>query len=125
MTDLYDHIARTIRQLRSSYGGNGLSQAALAVQIGTTANTISRWETESYKPSAKELDQMARFFNVPITVFFPELAAQEDVSVKTQALLSALGDLNEDEIDEVTRYAQYRKAHRNLPQVKPKKRRVE
>ena len=33
----------------------------------TTANTISRWETATYKPSISDLERLAQFFGVPIT----------------------------------------------------------
>jgi hypothetical protein len=47
---------------------------------------------------------------VPIAAFFPDLQP----SVKVQALLSATGDLEDEDLDEVTRYAQYRKARKEL-----------
>jgi len=124
MTDLYQHIARTIRELRMSYRGEGLSQEALAEKINTSANTVSRWETATYKPSAQELDRLARFFNVPITAFFPGMETEITKDVKAQALLSALGDLDEDELEEVKRYAQFRKAYRALEREKGTKRRA-
>jgi hypothetical protein len=34
-----------------------VSQEALAKALGTTSNTISRWETAVYKPSVEDLDR--------------------------------------------------------------------
>jgi transcriptional regulator with XRE-family HTH domain len=44
----------------------------LARAVKTTANTVSRWETAACKPSIADLEMLARFFGVPIAVFFPE-----------------------------------------------------
>ena len=38
----------------------------------TTANTVSRWETATYKPSISDLERLAKFFGVPVTIFFPQ-----------------------------------------------------
>jgi transcriptional regulator with XRE-family HTH domain len=110
MSDIYKHIGDKIRQLRTSFGRKGISQEDLAAKMGTTANTISRWETATYKPSVKELEKLARFFGVPITAFFP----QSQVTPQVNALLSATGDLDDEDLEEVTRYAQFRKARAEL-----------
>jgi transcriptional regulator with XRE-family HTH domain len=114
MSDIYKRIGQTIRELRTSFKGKGISQDDLAQEMETTANTISRWETATYKPSVTDLERLARFFGVPITVFFPHAAATPRIN----ALLSATGDLDEDDLDEVTRYAQFRKARAELKKAK-------
>lgn len=114
MSGIYRAIGEKIRELRNEYGGQGLSQETLAQKVGTTPNTISRWETAAYKPSVSDLERLAQFFNVPITVFFPGMEA----GVRLQALLSATGDLDDDDLDELTRYAQFRKARKALKQKK-------
>jgi transcriptional regulator with XRE-family HTH domain len=43
----------------------------LARAVDTAANTVSRWETASYKPSIFDLETLARFFGVPIIIFSP------------------------------------------------------
>lgn len=116
-TELYRFIGNKIRDLRQEYGGSGISQDALAKAMGTTPNTISRWETATYKPTARDLQDLAAFFGVAISVFFP---AGE--SPRLQALLSATGDLSDDDFDELLRYAQFRKARSVLSQKRPRKR---
>lgn len=111
MSDLYAHIAATIRELRQL---RDLSQEGLADLVGVPANTVSRWETGTYKPSAEDLDKLARVFGVSITVFFPESQKATEFSPATQALLSATKTLNKDDVDEVTRYAEFRRARRML-----------
>jgi transcriptional regulator with XRE-family HTH domain len=106
MPDIYEQIGKKIRELRTTLKGKGISQEDLARAMKTTANTISRWETATYKPSISDLDRLARFFGVPITIFFPQLESTS----KTNALVSATADLNDDDLEEVTLYALFRRA---------------
>ena len=107
-TDIYKQVGDKIRQLRTSLQGKGISQEDLARAMKTTANTISRWETATYKPSVSDLDRLAKFFGVPLAFFFPELQP----TARMNDLLSATGDLNDDDLEEVTLYALFRKARR-------------
>ena len=111
--DIYRWIGEQIRELRTTRGGTGISQDELAEAIKTTANTISRWETATYKPSVMDLEKLAGFFGVPITAFFPEI----QLSSRISALLTAARGLEEEDIEEVTLYALFRRAR----QAKPKK----
>jgi transcriptional regulator with XRE-family HTH domain len=104
MVEIYEHIARTIRDLREK---KGLSQEALAEKISEPGNTVSRWETGTYRPSAEQLDKVARFFGISITAFFPGMEKQDDIP---QALLSAARGLKPNDMEEVIRYAEFRKA---------------
>lgn len=112
MSSIYKVIGEKIRELRTTRPD--LSQEKLAAEINTTANTISRWETAAYKPSVADLEKLSRFFRVPITSFFPDFGPD----VKLQALLSATGDLEEEDLDEIVRYAQFRRVRRHLKQSK-------
>jgi transcriptional regulator with XRE-family HTH domain len=110
MSSIYKTIGEKLRELRSHHNGRGVSQETLATELGTTPNTISRWETATYKPSVSDLEKLAHFFGVPIATFFPGM----EPDVRAQALLSATRDLNKTELDELTRYAQFRRARREL-----------
>lgn len=114
MTTLYAQIGQTIRELRESYPSGKLSQEALATRLEVASNTVSRWETGTYKPTAEDLDKLARFFKVSIKVFFPDL--QDDQRIA--ALTSATGGLNDKDFEEVVRYAEFRKARRALEESK-------
>jgi transcriptional regulator with XRE-family HTH domain len=114
MAGVYEHISGKIRDLRRAYGGQGISQEVLAEKLKTNANTVSRWETGTYKPSAEELAHLAKFFGVPVAVFFPDASGPDE---KTQAFLAALGDLDDEDRDELVTYAQFRKAKRILEQA--------
>lgn len=118
MVDVYEYIGVKIRELRQGFGGKGLSQEALADRMRTTANTISRWETATYKPSADDLLQLSNIFGVSIAVFFPGMD-----NPHLSALMSATGDLAEQDIEELTQYAQFRRARQKLKDAKKRKRR--
>jgi transcriptional regulator with XRE-family HTH domain len=115
MTDVYDQISRKIKELRINYPGGTLSQEALAGHLKVASNTVSRWETGTYKPTAEDLDRLARFFKVSITAFFPSSLPNEE---RVAALTSATGGLNQTDFDEVVRYAEFRKARRALEGAK-------
>src|ERR1035438_794876 len=72
MPTLYEHIGHRIRQLRNAYPKGALSQEGLAAQLKVASNTVSRWETGTYKPTPKDLEALARFFSVSMTTFFPD-----------------------------------------------------
>jgi len=106
--DIYKQIGDKIRELRTSLKGKGISQLDLARAMRTTANTISRWETATYKPSVSDLEKLGRFFGVPLTFFFPQLQATS----RMNKLLSATGDLSDNDLEEVTLYALFRRTRR-------------
>jgi transcriptional regulator with XRE-family HTH domain len=106
MPDIYEQVGKQIRELRTTLRGRGISQEDLAQAVQTTANTISRWETATYKPSISDLEKLAQFFGVPITVFFPKAERKS----RTNDLLSATADLDDADLEEVMLYAQFRKA---------------
>ena len=107
--ELVQYVSQRLRELRTSFaGGQGLSQEALAENVGTTANTISRWETGTYKPSLDDLDKLSRFFAVSVLEFFPKEEVAQDNRVA--ALLRAAKDLPQEDIDELSRYAEFRRA---------------
>lgn len=110
--DLARYVAERIRQLRTTHGGKGLSQEALADELKTTANTISRWETGTYRPQIEDLDQLSRVFGVSMMEFFPKDEGQKDDRVA--ALLRAAKELPDEDIDELQKYAEYRRARAML-----------
>ena len=107
--EVLEYVAKRIRQLRESHdAGRGLSQQDLAAAVGIAANTVSRWETGTYKPSLADLEKLSRFFKVSITTFFPNAPAAENESL--QALLRAAKDLLPADLEELRRYADFRRA---------------
>jgi len=109
--DLLDHIAARLRDLRVSYNsGEGLSQESLANRLKVAPNTISRWETGTYRPSVKDLEKIARFFGVSIISFFPSEMANEAEDENLKALLRTARQLHPSDVEELRKYAEFRRA---------------
>ena len=109
--DLLDHVAARIRDLRVSYNsGEGLSQDALAAHLKIAPNTISRWETGTYRPSLKDLERISRFFGVSMMSFFPEELVEDDEDENLKALLRTARQLHPADLEELRKYAEFRRA---------------
>jgi transcriptional regulator with XRE-family HTH domain len=107
--ELLRYVSERIRQLRNSYGGgSGISQEALAGELKIAANTVSRWETGTYRPSLEDLAALSRFFGVSILEFFPKEG--EPTESPVTALLRAARDLPKQDIEELQKYAEFRRA---------------
>jgi len=109
--DLVAHIAAKIRELRVSYNhGEGLSQQALAIQLKVVPNTISRWETGTYCPSFTDVEKIARFFGARIIDFIPPDMVDEEEDENLKALLRTARQLHPADLDELQKYAEFRRA---------------
>jgi transcriptional regulator with XRE-family HTH domain len=109
--DLLDHVAARIKDLRVSYNsGEGLSQDALAAHLKVAPNTISRWETGTYRPSLKDLERISRFFGVSMMSFFPEDLVDADEDENLKALLRTARQLHPADLEELRKYAEFRRA---------------
>ena len=109
--DLLDHVAARIKDLRVSYNsGEGLSQEALAGHLKVASNTISRWETGTYRPSLKDLERISRFFGVSMMSFFPEDMVDDDEDENLKALLRTGRQLHPADVEELGKYAEFRRA---------------
>jgi transcriptional regulator with XRE-family HTH domain len=109
--DLLDHVAARIKDLRVNYNsGEGLSQDALAAHLKVASNTISRWETGTYRPSLKDLERISRFFGVSMMSFFPEDMVEDDEDENLKALLRTARQLHPADLEELRKYAEFRRA---------------
>jgi len=109
--DLLDQIAARLRDLRLSYNsGEGLSQESLANHLGVAPNTISRWETGTYVPSIVDIQKISRFFGVSINSFFPSELVNADEDEDLKALLRTARNLHPADLEELKKYAEFRKA---------------
>lgn len=118
MSELYKQIGEQIRTLRTSSALRRLSQEELAEKLKVAPNTVSRWETGTYKPTPEDLEEISRFFGVSITYFFPGTKESDE---RVAALASATGGLSQKDFDEVIRYAEFRKARNRMVHAKPAK----
>ena len=109
--DLLDHLAARIRDLRVSYNsGEGLSQESLATHLKVAPNTISRWETGTYRPSVTDIERLSRFFGVSIISFFPSEMVDEEEDENLKALLRTARQLHPADLEELRKYAEFRRA---------------
>lgn len=103
--DLFTFVGSRIREFRT-YAG--LSQEGLAKLLEVATNTISRWETATYKPSLEDLEKLSRKLGKSVLDFFPGEQPKQDE--RLSALLRAAQELDEDDLEELKRYAEYRRA---------------
>ena len=109
--DWLDHVAAKIRDLRVSYNsGEGLSQESLATALKVAPNTISRWETGTYRPSLKDLERISRFFGVSMMSFLPDEMIADDEDENLKALLRTARQLHPADLEELRKYAEFRRA---------------
>jgi transcriptional regulator with XRE-family HTH domain len=116
------YVGKRIREVRNAYGETGISQEALAAELKVATNTISRWETGTYEPTLNDLERLSRFFGVSIVKFFPQVEGQDPKSQKVDALLRAAQSLQHSDLDELQRYAEFRRARSLQKGTKPRKR---
>src|SRR5690348_13485823 len=69
--DLFQFVGSQIRTFRRSRDGAELLQSDLANALGVPQNTISRWESGTYRPQLDDLVRLSAFFGVPVASFFP------------------------------------------------------
>jgi transcriptional regulator with XRE-family HTH domain len=119
-TKMREYVAGRIRELRNSYGKEGISQEALAGMLGVATNTISRWETGTYEPTLDDLDRLSRALGISILDLFPKVERETVKNTQVDALLRAASDLHEADIEELRRYAEFRKA-RSVYKTKAKR----
>ena len=102
----YIALGKSLRQIRTTARGRIVSQSELAAALKTTPNTISRWESGIYRPSAADLDSIARFFGVPVGLLFPNA---EPLSPQAALGRIALG-LPQNQALEIIHYVEIRRA---------------
>ena len=103
--EVYEHIGQKIQSFRSQHG---MTQEELAGKIDVTPNTISRWETATYKVQIENLESLSRIFGVQIWSFLPSEIQPPTERLRT--LLNATGDLPEEDLIELERYANFIRA---------------
>src|SRR5207245_9223236 len=104
---LIEHVGQRIKEFRTAYGERGISQEALATKMGVATNTISRWETATVKPTIEDLAKLARFFRKSIEEFLPRSEVGTRQRHRTEALLRAAENLDDNELDEIQKYTDY------------------
>lgn len=102
-TNIYEYVGKRIRSFRII---KAISQEILANALGVTTNTISRWETATYKPSLENIYELAQFFGVSVLDFLPK--TEEEVRKPIDALLERARWLPDKDVLQLTDYAEWR-----------------
>lgn len=75
MMELNKFIGSRIKYYRES---RGITQDQLADKLGTTRQTISRYENGNRKTTQDVLFDLSKIFNVKVNDFFPEKNSEDD-----------------------------------------------
>jgi transcriptional regulator with XRE-family HTH domain len=70
MDKIYPRIGEKITKLRKDSRPGWMSQGDLAKKMKVTPNTVSRWETGTYRIQIHQLQKVANIFKVNINDFF-------------------------------------------------------
>ena len=110
-TTIAEYVGKQIRDQRKQAG---LSQDELAVKLKVPSNTVSRWETATYKPKLKDLDSLANILGGSVSTFFPAKEGSEPVA----ALMRKAKDLPQQDIDALIDFAEFKRAQHLLKKSK-------
>lgn len=110
---LADELARRLKAERE---GRHLSQQDLASKLGVAPNTVSRWETGTYTPRLDDLDRIAAALEMEIGSLIPYNNGGARSSL--DRLMDTARLLDAEEIEEVHRFAEFRRAQ-SLAQSSP------
>jgi transcriptional regulator with XRE-family HTH domain len=120
--ELAVEIGKIIRKQRKAAG---ITQAMLAEAIGLESETVSRMENGIRLPSIEKLVEMADLFQVPVAVFFENVATskkQQNTQLLAEKISVALEKLPESGksfvLDVAQNYARY---HVTRPKAARKK----
>lgn len=91
--DLKKHIGSKIREIRLK---RGMEMDDLAERLGTTKQTVSRYELGDRQANQDILFQLSDIFNVSIDYFFPP---KENTTNELERALKMTSDLKANEIE--------------------------
>ncbi len=75
--------------------------------MGVSTNTISRWETATYKPTVEDLQKLAIFFERSIVEFFPKYEALTTVDEHVDALARKARKFPGDVVKQLYEYVEF------------------
>src|SRR5260370_41885755 len=68
------------------------------------------WKAATYRPTIEDLEKLARFFGKSILYFSPKEDVRTERDEKIDALLRTAKQLKDEDVDELRRYAEFRRA---------------
>lgn len=111
MSEIKGNVSRALRELRES---RGLSQRALAKELGISNSSIAMYESEGRAPSFDVLCAYSRFFGVTVSDIVSDGAGEEAERISDEDIRFALsnGDqpITEAQFEEVKKFVQFIKS---------------
>jgi transcriptional regulator with XRE-family HTH domain len=105
--NIYEHVAHRIRYFREQ---SQLTQDQVAKVLGVSTNTISRWETATYKIALDDLQKVAQVFGLRTSMLLPF----EEAETTQDVVAGILHGLPADDISEVLTFADFRRQRSQL-----------
>lgn len=106
-TDTSKYVGQRIREFRTTYGGTGISQDALAKALKIATNTVSRWETGVYRPTIDDVTRLANFFGRRSYEFFPESERPVESDPRFDNIKRKLNQLNDRDVEAANKYIDF------------------
>lgn len=106
--ELSNYVGQQIKKWRNI---RGMGQDELAEKLGTTKQTISRYENGDRKANQDVLFELSAILNVSINEFFPKKESIHDTRIETIAA-HIDEDTTEDELEDIQRYIEFIKSQR-------------
>jgi transcriptional regulator with XRE-family HTH domain len=100
---LPDEIAQRLRARREL---KNISQQELAQRLGVAPNTVSRWETGTYKPRLDDLERIAEVLELGVRDLIPQNPTDDHPAL--ERLISLAKGLSDDDLLELERFAEFR-----------------
>lgn len=108
-------IANNILALRKA---KGFTQIEFAKKLGVTQSAVSHWENGRTVPDTLQMFKIAELLEVTVDTLLAGANLEESISSnakeetafsnpKQQQILYELGNLSEEQLEEVLRYAEY------------------
>lgn len=91
-------------RLRAIRNELGLTQAFVSEKTGIRRSALSEIENGSRKVSARELASLSHLYGTSVDYLVSGVTKSSD---RIQALARATGDMSEEDLDEVLRFAQF------------------
>lgn len=101
--ELRTYIGNQIKQLRKQYN---MTQEDLAEKLGTTKQSVSRYENGIRKANQDVLFELCRIFDVKIDDFFPENDSEAIQSSNSEPILDIYNELTPPRQQKVYHYAE-------------------
>lgn len=103
-----------LKELREE---KNLTQADLAIKIGTSQRNISRWENESNEPTASFVVMLADYFQCSIDYLLGRSDDFGNITIKQESSTQKyLDELSPDEQKIITQYRDLKLGYKNLAQ---------